>query len=366
MSMNFAQRCSFFAVYDGNNGPETAWHLQMHLIPKLIEKMDLLYAEAQTFLEKEIIHVAFKKVFLSVDHEIVDEPVSNIKGAAKELKNIQILQRAAMMFFRTARAGSCALVSMYEPDARRLHVAVTGNSRAVLGRRRETPEGKAVYDLHVLSVDQTAKNPEEAARLLAAHPDEPELLDVEQGRFLGWRVTRAFGNGSMKWSRELQSWMYDTVLGDKPRAVCLTPPYFTAEPEITTTDIKPGDFMIMASDGLWDCLTNAEAVGLVGLWLEEKHNNVPSLMWNIDAKNGDKPVERGDLPVEITDNQTHYRNWPAFKKLFVNKSSNAASHLLYNAFGGADEDLFIAITKTMPPRARRLRDDISIQVVFFD
>jgi len=31
-----------------------------------------------------------------------------------------------------------------------------------------------------------------------------------------------------------------------------------------------GDFLVLASDGLWESLTNEEVVGLVGKWLEER------------------------------------------------------------------------------------------------
>jgi pyruvate dehydrogenase phosphatase len=39
------------------------------------------------------------------------------------------------------------------------------------------------------------------------------------------------------------------------------PPYFTAEPEITTTEVQPGDCVVLATDGLWDCLTTEELMG---------------------------------------------------------------------------------------------------------
>ena len=39
----------------------------------------------------------------------------------------------------------------------------------------------------------------------------------------------------------------------------------TAEPDITVTEIAPGDqFFILACDGIWDCLSNQEAVSYSG------------------------------------------------------------------------------------------------------
>ncbi len=101
------------------------------------------------------------------------------------------------------------------------------------------------------------------------HPDEPELL--KNNRVLGWGPARAFGDGVMKWSAALQNRLSQQCLGDRPRDVLKTPPYFTAEPEGTTFEgVRRGDFLVLASDGLWDSLTNEEVVGLIGKWLEER------------------------------------------------------------------------------------------------
>ncbi|KAF7358368.1 Protein phophatase 2c family protein [Mycena venus] len=78
----------------------------------------------------------------------------------------------------------------------------------------------------------------------------------------------------------------------------------------------------MASDGLWDCLTNEEVVGLVGLWLERNDNGVS----NMPLHDEERVIERADLPVELTDDKTHYPDWPGAKKQFVNVDSNVARH----------------------------------------
>jgi pyruvate dehydrogenase phosphatase len=101
------------------------------------------------------------------------------------------------------------------------------------------------------------------------HPDEPELL--KNNRVLGWGPARAFGDGEMKWSAALQNRLMAAVLRSTAKRFVKTPPYFTAEPEVTTFEgVRRGDFLVLASDGLWESLTNEEVVGLVGKWLEEK------------------------------------------------------------------------------------------------
>ncbi|KAJ6500841.1 protein serine threonine phosphatase 2C [Mycena sanguinolenta] len=337
---------SFWSVYDGHVGPQTAWHLEKHLLPNLVESLHALYSKGTQQPEKDAIHSAIKKVFVSLDDDMVNKSAQLI-SAQPEGTPVQAL---ASRVLQVARAGSCALVAFYDANVRTLHVSVVGDSRAVLGRPRKTADGNTVYDVRVLSLDQTGKNPAEVARLSAEHPDEKLF---EGARFLGWGITRTFGNGSMKWSKELQAWMEKNCMGNKPRTTLLTPPYFTARPEITTTEIQPGDFMIMASDGMWDCLTNEEAVGLVGLWLEGK------------SKDDERVIERTELPVEITDDKTHYGNWDV-KKRFVNVDSNVARHLARNALGGADKDLHAALLSLPAPRARYFRDDVSAVVVFFE
>ncbi|KIK75850.1 hypothetical protein PAXRUDRAFT_18626 [Paxillus rubicundulus Ve08.2h10] len=114
----------------------------------------------------------------------------------------------------------------------------------------------------------------------------------------------------------------------------LTPPYFTAEPLITTTAIQPGDFLILATDGLWESLTSSEAVGLVGTWL----GNSKSLD---NPKPGQEQSVCGPQELPVTpgkDNTIRHRQWNA-KKQFIGVDSNAATHLIWNMLSGADNDL---------------------------
>ncbi|KAJ7061523.1 protein serine/threonine phosphatase 2C [Mycena amicta] len=352
---------SFYGVFDGHSGNQCASYLSDMLLRRINDDLWQQYLKDETFSTADI-HQTIKDTFLAVDAEIVDRPAQLLREEPPEAP----IRTIAANALQQARSGACAVVCFYQGTLRRLHVAVVGDCRAILGRRRNRDtdadaEGPSpsIYDVHVLSVDQTPDNPDEVARLTAAHPHEPHLF--EDGRFLGWGITRAFGTGVMKWSREIQDWMERKVLGEKPRALCQSPPYFSAEPEITVTSIEPGDFLIMASDGLWDCLTNEEAVGLVGKWLEVTGG--PNI-GNNAMPSEDSVIERQDLPVELQDNHTHYRRW-GVKKRFVSFNVNASEHLARNALGGADKDLYNALIDSPAPHSRLLRDDLSITVVFF-
>jgi serine/threonine protein phosphatase PrpC len=77
---------------------------------------------------------------------------------------------------------------------------------------------------------------------------------------LGIAVTRAFGDHRWKWDNEFIKAVQHKFWGTAPRPGSKSPPYMTAEPEITETEVvrrEPGDgkgksdFMILASDGTW-------------------------------------------------------------------------------------------------------------------
>ncbi|THV06873.1 protein serine/threonine phosphatase 2C [Dendrothele bispora CBS 962.96] len=361
---------SYIGLYDGHNGPATSDFLCDHLIPFLQQTLATFphqcdysgYLEMSPDLsdtDSDPVNDMIKQVFKEVDDSLTD--VSEVLSSDSRMNAVRTL--------RYAYSGSCALVSVFEPDTRILRVALTGDSRAVLGRKiknKKTSDGRDMYEVHVLSYDQNAYNKDEEARMNAEHPGE-KIMD--NGRVMGWGISRSFGNGAYKWSLDVQRQLHEKFLGDRPRSNVKTPPYFTAEPVITTTMVQPGDFLIMASDGLWDILTNEEVVGLVGLWLANNHIAV----WPNDVDNFGKKIfedkrtyERKALPVELkADHTTMYKYWHAEKR-FVNKDPSVAAHLIRNAFGGADEDLSEALLSLSPPRSRRYRDDVSVIVSFFE
>jgi pyruvate dehydrogenase phosphatase len=93
----------------------------------------------------------------------------------------QTSKEAAVSLLATAHAGSCALVGFYESETRLHRIALTRDSRAVLGRK-VSRKGKETYEVQVLSQDQNSHNPAEDARMSALHPGE-EIMD--NGRVLG-------------------------------------------------------------------------------------------------------------------------------------------------------------------------------------
>jgi serine/threonine protein phosphatase PrpC len=356
---------NYWSVYDGHAGRHTALYLQWTLHPNLSHALSNLSPTASS----STIHSTIKDVFLKTDNDIMTRArhAANWYPAANA---------AAINALTPAFSGSCALLAAFDPESNKLHVACVGDSRAVLGRWDEL-EGK--YIALPLSVDQTGFNPSEVSRITAAHPDEPDILDPRSGRLLGLAVTRAFGDHRWKWDNDFIKQLQLKYWGSAPRPNSKTPPYMDAEPVITETEIirtstsphdaQPGksDFLILASDGLWDHISSSTAVQCVQSWLEARargngkvsadpHLTKPSFSNSPTLDPGvHYDIEKGE---EV--------NWQAEPEYFAIEDDNAAVCLARNAMGGSRRGLFIGVLSVPGPLGRAAVDDTTVMVVFFD
>jgi len=57
--------------------------------------------------------------------------------------------------------------------------------------------------------------------------------------------------------------------------------------------------------------------------------------------------------------------WRVSPKHFVVEDDNCGIHLIKNALGGNRRELFNGIMTVTPPLSRNVRDDITVQVIFF-
>ena len=256
----------FWGVFDGHSGWTTSAKLRQILISFAARELNSTYKAASPtrsppYPSSEAIDQALKSAFVKLDNEICLDSVNRLsKNPSKRL---------AAEILAPALSGSCALLSFYDSRSKTLRVACTGDSRAVLGRRNPQT-GK--WFAKPLSEDQTGSNPNEAARMRAEHPGE-EASVIRGGRVLGnLEPSRAFGDAFYKWSHETQMRIKKHFFGRTPHPQLKTPPYVTAEPVVTSTGIEPGkgDFVVMATDGLWEMLTNEEVVGWWGSGLRKR------------------------------------------------------------------------------------------------
>lgn len=362
----------FWGVFDGHAGWTTSAKLRQTLVSYVARELNTTYKAALqdpklTYPTADSVDAAIKKGFVKLDHEITHESVQKVLKSQSKTVAAEILAPAL--------SGSCALLSFYDSRSKELRVACTGDSRAVLGRR--TANGK--WTATALSVDQTGGTASEDARLRAEHPGEPYV--TMNGRILGGlEPSRAFGDAIYKWSKETQDKLKSSYFGRSPSKYLKTPPYVTAEPVVTTTKVDPsnGDFVVMATDGLWEMLTNEEVVGLVGQWLEKQASATQQSgattsgwlqSWFSTQKANQLPIEHHDEGGKSGQRAPiRQQQWgvPAGQDdRFVVEDKNAATHLVRNALGGKDQDMLSALLTLPSPFSRRYRDDLTVQVIFF-
>ena len=153
-------------------------------------------------------------------------------------------------------------------------------------------------------------------------------------------------------------------------ALLKTPPYVTPKPVVThrkldfipnptsPTSTNPKSklrFLVMATDGLWDELSSGEVVSLVGGYLAGLKGTVSKSELSTLV-----PTVSGST-VEGKDN-LHRDN--AGSWAFVD--DNISTHLIRNAFGGADTMHLRQLLSIPAPHSRSYRDDVTCTVVFWE
>lgn len=349
----------FFGIFDGHGGWTTSSKLRDQLIGYIILEFGTIFKPTETDSQLRFvpnlatIDQAIKNGFLKLDHELVNKNIEKLLNDNNKAKAAELLMPAL--------SGSCALISFYDTNSKNLKVAVTGDSRAILGSYKDNQ-----WTVKQLSIDQTGSNPTEVARIISEHPDEPKV--IRNGRVLGnLEPTRAFGDCRYKLPASIQERIYKQFFGRRLPNYLQSPPYVTAEPVITTTKINPenNDFLVMASDGLYEMLSNEEIVGLVVKWMEkEKMIKPQNSLWNIFRSNENKLPEVQD----ITNDKSSKKPIRKTSKTgnFLLEDSNVSTHLIRNALsnGGSKEQTSMLISIPSPV-SRRYRDDLTVTVVFF-
>ncbi|KAJ5950728.1 Protein phosphatase 2C [Penicillium vulpinum] len=342
---NEADQWMSWAVFDGHSGWQTADLLTKQLLPFVQRRLTEAKPPSNEPVPNESVRRAIMNGFVDLDDSIIKtaQDTSNSKKSFQDK-----VKKLAPAF-----AGSCALLALYDPFTSTLHVACTGDSRAVLGQKG--PDGK--WEVIPLSVDQTGSNEEEVARISEEHPGEENI--AKGGRVLGLMVSRAFGDSLWKWPLDFQKEMKQKFNGPAPltpRYDVRTPPYLTAEPVVTSTKIDPNkpSFLILGTDGLWDYLSNKQGVDLVGNWLEQQGNGEKKS----ESEPADRQFDFGRFWKDV--------NWKFVEERTTIQDDNAAVHLMRNSLGGNYHELIAGRLAFGPPFSRRVRDDITVQVVFFN
>ncbi|XP_044507528.1 probable protein phosphatase 2C 63 [Mangifera indica] len=225
---------TYVGVYDGHGGPEASRFVNRHLFPILHK-----FAMEQGGLSAEVI----KKAFLATEEEF-----------------LRLVKRALPVRPQIASVGSCCLLGAISNDV--LYVANLGDSRAVLGQRVPV-DSKHIVAAERLSTDHNVAVEEVRKEVEALHPDDSHIVVHSRGV---WRikgiiqVSRSIGDVYLK----KPEFYRDPIFQQFGYPIPLKRPAMTAEPSVLSRKLRPQDlFLIFASDGLWDQLSDQAAVEIV-------------------------------------------------------------------------------------------------------
>ncbi|CAO1638883.1 unnamed protein product [Sympodiomycopsis kandeliae] len=367
--------------------------------------------------DPEIIKRAITRAFVGLDKEIVNTPIELLKefelsktsatgpestsssslstlahsifpapGSSGTQAAHTATQRSAYEIMKPALSGSCALLTYIDSAQRDIYVACTGDSRAIAGWY--DPKSQK-WSIEPLSTDQTGRNPSEVRRMQSEHPANESDTVIMRGRVLGGlEPTRAFGDARYKWTPDLQRRLREAFISNNgeagnvrgPPQLLQTPPYVTARPEIEWRRLPAGEgakqlkFIVMATDGLWDMLSNEEVGSLVAGHLANIKGTVGATHLQntfLHGKGGPLPsATQPSNPTQTTSppqsSHGHHPLSRSAENTFTFHDSNLSTHLIRNALGGANHALLAGLMSIPAPDSRRYRDDITVNVILLN
>ncbi|EFJ09787.1 hypothetical protein SELMODRAFT_427794 [Selaginella moellendorffii] len=226
---------TFIGVYDGHGGPEAARYVNEHLF----KNFQKIVRDQQGVMSIDVL----RKAFLATE-----EGFLNHVAGLWDVKP------------QTAGVGTCCLVGVLWGGM--LYVANVGDSRAVIGTSRSR-SSHAEVGAGQLSVEHNASSEAIRHELKSMHPDDPQIVMLKHGV---WRVkgiiqvSRSIGDFYLKKQEYNREPLNPRLRLSEP----LRRPVLTAEPSVNVHVVQSMDrFLIFASDGLWEHLSNQEAVDIV-------------------------------------------------------------------------------------------------------
>ncbi|KAJ4970127.1 hypothetical protein NE237_003226 [Protea cynaroides] len=231
-SLSSGPQGTFVGIYDGHGGPEVSRFINEHLFHNL---------KKFTSEHQGMSAAVISKAFLTTEEEFL------------LLVKKQWLNRPQI-----ASVGSCCLVGIICNGL--LYIANLGDSRVVLGRlEKATKEVRAIQ----LSTEHNASIESVRKELHFLHPDDSQIVVLKHKV---WRVkgiiqvSRSIGDAYLKRAEFNREPLISKFRVPEP----FNKPILSAEPSILVQKVHPQDqFLIFASDGLWEHLSNQEAVDIV-------------------------------------------------------------------------------------------------------
>ena len=247
-------RTAVFAAYDGHGeGGELVAQYALHEVSKRLEQHEEF--------KKWNIQQAFKDVFVSVNDDLT------------WVKGIEPLY-----------SGCTACVALLRDNE--IYCSNAGDSRAVLACRKDGVGGEIEYESFDLTTDQNPDSPGEKERILKAGgfvspPPEVGLssrvwLDAGFSQ-IGLAMGRSLGDHAVK------------TVG------------VIAEPVVTRHELREQDeFIIIATDGVWEFLSSQDAVDIVSKDLKNGGGSSLACQNLIEAAAAKWHEQEGDYRDDIT------------------------------------------------------------------
>eukprot|EP00826_Nyctotherus_ovalis_P018209 TRINITY_DN1542_c0_g2_i8.p1 TRINITY_DN1542_c0_g2~~TRINITY_DN1542_c0_g2_i8.p1 ORF type:complete len:379 (+),score=74.60 TRINITY_DN1542_c0_g2_i8:118-1254(+) len=207
-------------IFDGHGGERVAQYLAEQFVHRFLTHYHASTSVSKTFLS----------TFETLEEEIREMAVNKLI---------------------TESEGSTAIITLLLNHE--LHLAYIGDSEAVL-IKKETAQ---IVEL-CPELDLAGKNIQEADRVRNAGGIILNVGQTErvQGEL---EVTRSFGATKYK-------------------------PYIVAQPHLASFNIEEGDFLVMASDGLWKVLTKGEVLTLVIQYKNMPENEIAEKLYEEATK----------------------------------------------------------------------------------
>ncbi|MBD3231797.1 hypothetical protein GF322_03995 [Candidatus Dependentiae bacterium] len=206
----------YLGIYDGHGTSDTAEYLRNNLHSNILK----IYQQTNNLIR------AINQGFSQTNKEILqDETIKN--------------------------SGSCAIVAFILKD--KIIIANCGDSRAVLGKNNQIIQ---------LSNDHKINNVNEQQRIIQNNG----LLNIVPATTINPYTMNSHSDTTYK----NQNWNTLAIARTFGDAMFVEPPMpagcIIAEPEITTYDLQGDEeFLILASDGLWDKIKNQKIYNIINL-----------------------------------------------------------------------------------------------------
>lgn len=245
---NESSALHFFGVYDGHGGSQAANFCKDRLHHALVEEFEVAMNVENLSTNgngENNWQIKWERAFADCFHKVDVEVGGGI--FRRDSKGEVVVAEDSADRIAPETVGSTAVVAVV--GACQIIVSNCGDSRAVLSRG-----GRAF----ALSVDHKPDREDELARIEGAG-----------GKVINWNGHRIFGVLAMS-----------RALGDY-----YLKPYVIPDPEVTFTQRTEDDeFLILASDGLWDVLTNEEVCEAVRRRFARGHGTNANSSVKIDVK----------------------------------------------------------------------------------